>query len=84
VSTNAVTVVHVKCVYLTIHRISHTAVVAYLENMPTSVLLILTKHLGKQKVCIKYSHGLLECNTLLSGTWLTAFLKDLLPHLLGW
>ena len=82
--TNAVRVVHVKCVYLTIHSISHTAVIADLENMPASVLPILTKHMGKHKVCIKYNHGLLECNTLLSGTWLTTFLKDLLPHLLGW
>ena len=77
-------VAHVKCVYLTIHSISHTAVAADLEIMPASVLLILTKHLGKQKVCVKYNHGLLECDTLSSRTWLTTFLKDLQPQSLGW
>lgn len=82
--TNAVMVVHVKCVYLTIHSISHTTVVADLENVPASVLPILTEHLGKQKVCFKYNHGPLECDILLSGTWLTTFFKDLLPQSLEW
>jgi len=70
--------------YLTMNSISHTAVAADFEIMPASVLLILMKHLGKQKVCVKYNHGFLECDTLLSGMWLTTFLKDLLPQSLGW
>jgi hypothetical protein len=82
VPTNAVTVVH--GVYLTIHSMSHTTVAADLENMPASVLPILTKHLGKQKVYVKYNHGPLECDILLSGTWLTTFFKDLLPQSLEW
>lgn len=82
VPTNGVTVPHVKCVYLTTQHITYSSSTV-LEIMPASVLPILTKHLGKQKVCVKYNHGPLECDTL-SGTWLTAFLKDLLPQSLGW
>jgi hypothetical protein len=63
VPTAGVIVARVKRVCLNTSNISHTAVVD-VEILPASVLLIFTKHLGKLKVCVKYDHGLLECDSL--------------------
>ena len=72
------------CVFDHEQHITYRSCSRFGNHASKCVLLILTKHLGKQKVCVKYNHGLLECDTLLSGMWLTTFLKDLLPQSLGW